>query len=478
MTGAPPPAGTGELPEGFPVRLNQRARVYDGGRTVIGGAPTTAAFLTDAARRMLDGRELRVRDAGSRALAGRLLDLGMADPVVDELPPVGIGSLTVVIPVRDRPRQLDLLLHSVPDGAPVIVVDDCSTDPTAIEAAAAAHGADLVRHQANLGPAAARNTGLELVRTPYVAFVDSDVTLGPSTLTTLLRHFHDPKVALAAPRILGRSPLAGETWITRYENGRASLDLGRRPALVRPRAPVAWVPSACVVARVAALSDGFDADMRVGEDVDLVWRLARQGWRVRYEPEAAVHHENRPRLAEWWARKLDYGTGAQPLAVRHGSDVAPAVLAPWAAAFAAGVLLQRRWSLAVAALATLSTWRRITRRVGGSAQPGRIGLRLTAEGALAALSQTSALLLRHWWPAAAAGSVLSRRVRRAVMTAAVIDSAVEYLRTDTRLDPIRFAAARRLDDVAYGTGVWLGALRRRSLRCLLPDLKAGPAARR
>lgn len=467
-----------ELFEGFPVRLNRRTKVYDGGRTVIGGAPTTAAFLSDAARRMLDGRDLRVNGVGSGALAGRLLDLGLADPVVAKLPPIGLDSVTVVVPVRDRPRHLDLLLGSVPDGVRVIVVDDCSTDPTGVASVAASHGADLMRHNVNRGPAAARNTGLERVRTPYVAFVDSDVVLEPDTLTTLLRHFHDPKVALAAPRVLGRHPAARDTWITRYENGRASLDLGRHPALVRPRTPVAWVPSACVVARVEALGRGFDADMRVGEDVDLVWRLARQGWRIRYEPEAAVHHENRPRLAEWWSRKLYYGTGAQPLAERHGSDVAPAVLAPWAATFAAAVLLQRRWSVAVAGLAALTAWWRISRRLDASEHPGRIGLRLTTAGAAAALSQTSALLLRHWWPAAAVGSVLSRRLRRALVAAAVADSAVEYVRTETDLDPLRFALARRLDDVAYGTGVWLGALRRRSLSCLVPDLKGRSATRR
>lgn len=467
MTSSP---GSDELPQGFRVRLNPRTRVYDDGRTVVGGAPPTAAFLTEAAGRMLSRREITVRDAGSRALADRLLELGMADPVVDELPPVGLDSVTVVIPIRDRPGQLDHLLRSIPDDVRVVVVDDCSADPEAISAVATGHEAVVVRHPENLGPAAARNTGLEQVRTTYVAFIDSDIVVEPDTLGILLRHFSDPKVALVAPRILGRRSSGRDTWVTRYENGRASLDLGRHPALVKPRAPVAWLPSACVVARVSALSDGFDPGMRVGEDVDLVWRLARQGRRVRYEPAAAVHHENRARLVAWWTRKLYYGTGAQPLAERHGSDVAPAVLSPWATAFAAGVLVQRRWSLAAGGLVAMGAWYRITKRVGASDQSGRIGLRLTAGGATAALMQTSALMLRHWWPAAAVGSVFSRRLRRAVVAAAVVDSVIEYVRTDSDLDPVRFAVARRLDDLAYGTGVWLGALRRRSVRCLLPDV--------
>ena len=34
--------------------------------------------------------------------------------------------------------------------------------------------------------------------------------------------------------------------------------------------------------------------------------------------------------------------------------------------------------------------------------------------------------------------------------------------------PIRYLVMRILEDVAYGAGVWVGAVRARSLRCLLP----------
>ena len=48
---------------------------------------------------------------------------------------------------------------------------------------------------------------------------------------------------------------------------------------MRPGAAVGWLPSACLVARVDRLraAGGFAEDMRVGEDVDLVWRLVDAG---------------------------------------------------------------------------------------------------------------------------------------------------------------------------------------------------------
>ena len=42
-------------------------------------------------------------------------------------------------------------------------------------------------------------------------------------------------------------------------------------------------------------SGGFDDGLRVGEDVDLVWRLLEAGWRVRYEPSVTVRHASRRR---------------------------------------------------------------------------------------------------------------------------------------------------------------------------------------
>ena len=51
--------------------------------------------------------------------------------------------------------------------------------------------------------------------------------------------------------------------------------------------------------RRAAWTSGFDESMRVAEDVDLVWRTAGDGWRVRYEPQAIVRHDHRTDVRNW-----------------------------------------------------------------------------------------------------------------------------------------------------------------------------------
>ena len=84
-----------------------------------------------------------------------------------------------------------------------------------------------------------------------------------------------------------------------------------------PRTRVAYVPSAALLVRRAAVGAGFHEDMHVAEDVDLVLRLHAAGWRRRYEPTSRVAHDHRTDLRQWWLRKAFYGTGAAPLALRH-----------------------------------------------------------------------------------------------------------------------------------------------------------------
>lgn len=462
------------LPDGFTVRLNDAIWVHDDGRTLVGGAPTRALFLTPAAARATASGVIEVRDARTAALAEHLLDAGIAAPVVEALGPGELDQVTFVIPTRDRPGQLDQAVASIAKsgarGDRILVVDDASLDPCAVAGVARRYGTQLIALDHNVGPADARNAGLARVTTAYVAFVDSDAVVLPDTVGTLLRHFADPAVAVVAPRIRALAP-DRPNWIERYEDARSSLDLGARPALVRPRSPVAWVSSTCLVARVDAIGPGFSAGMRVGEDVDLVWRLADEGWAVRYEPAAEVLHEHRDRLLSWVRRKAFYGTGAEALAKRHPRAIAPAVLAPWSVGVVAALLAQRRWSLAVAGMIMVVTTVRLSRRLLKADHPMSLAARLTLSGAFTAVTQATALILRHWWPVAALTALFSRRARRAIAFAAVIDSAIELIRLRPKLDPLSFAVLRRLDDLAYGTGVWFGAARARSLRALLPDFR-------
>ncbi|NYJ05246.1 mycofactocin biosynthesis glycosyltransferase MftF [Petropleomorpha daqingensis] len=461
MTVGPPPSG--RLPDGFAVRLDPAVQRRDDGATLLGGSPLRLMRLSARARALLADR-LTVRDATTAELAARLLDAGLAVPAVVPRRP---DDVTVVIPVRDRAPELARLLAALraePATAqvPVIVVDDGSVEPVV------ADGATVLRHASARGPAAARNTGLRAATTATVAFLDSDCVPRPGWLAALSPHLDDPRLALVAPRIVGL-PAARPTWLTPYEHAVSALDMGDRPAAVRPLSAVSYVPSAALLARRAALGDGFDESMPVAEDVDLVWRLAAAGWRVRYEPAALVAHEHPAAPRAWLRRRAFYGTGAALLAGRHGSAVAPVVISPWSAAVWGLLLAGRRGVLPAAGVLAVASARLAHRlRRPGDRVPAGFAAGLVLRGTATAGTTLARSLTRHHWPLALIAAVVSRRARRVVLAAAVADAGLAWWPHRAEVGPLRFAAARRLEDLAYGAGLWAGALRARDARALLP----------
>ncbi|TYL44847.1 mycofactocin system glycosyltransferase [Nocardioides sp. BGMRC 2183] len=467
------PRGTG-LPAGFRVRLRDDLVRADRGRVLIGGSPARVVRLTESAVELLADGTLTVDGPGTAPLARRLLEGNLAEPILDDTP-VSMASLTVVVPVRDRPVQLDRCLAALVP-LRVIVVDDASLAPDAVADVVRRHGADLIALPANLGPAGARNAGLAAVTTPLVAFVDSDVTVEPTALRDLARHFTDPRVAMVGPRVAGRLRSERPSWFERYDAAASSLDLGTQGNQVRPGAEVGWLPSACLVARADALVGdpaaggaggvgGFEPDWRVAEDVDLVWRLVDAGHVVRYDPDVVAGHDVRPSLRGWLGRKFVYGTGGADLAARHGDKVAPARLSAAMAVGAAAVLQRRWWSLPVAAATIGLTARSLAPKLPAEHDTARVSALLATRGLGWAVRQEAGLLLRHWWPLAALTAPFSRSVRRATTTAILVDLIV-FLRDRRGVAPLLALLARRLDDLAYGAGLWVGAIRRRSGRCL------------
>lgn len=459
---------TETLPHGFRVRIYGDVRVSTDGRVLVGGTPMRAIKLSSPAQALISDGVIDVRDDGSRELADRLLAVDMATPDLDG-PPCGNDELTVVIPVRDRDAELGRLLARLTPALRCVVVDDGSLHPAAVADAAREYGADLVQLDVNQGPAAARNAGFAQVTTPYAAFVDSDVTVDPETLTLLTRHFTDPKVAIVAPIVRGHTSSATVRWFQTYDEIASSLDLGERPALVHPSGAVAWLPSACLVVRTDPVDGGFDPTMRVGEDVDLVWRTIAAGWRVRYDPSLEARHEVRTSARAWLGRKFVYGSGGASLAARHGDLLAPAVMSPTYALVAVGLLAQRRWTIPLILVAAGRAFRSVDRAVGSSPGTRRIAVEVVGQGFVWTVRQEAALLLRHWWPLTALALPFSRNVRRATVAAVMLDVVAFWPHRNSIRLPA-FVAARRLDDLAYGAGLWWGAWRARSSHALRPRL--------
>jgi mycofactocin glycosyltransferase len=459
------------VPAGWRLQLAAGVEVVRGGEVLLGGSPLRVLRLSARATPLLSawlaGHPVS-EDEAERALARRLLDAGLAHPDPPPRGPDAIHDVTVIVPVYADPDRLHRCLTPLAGGPRVIVVDDGSPDPRAIATVADEIGARCVRHQRNRGPAAARNTGLEAASTPLVAFLDADCVPPPAFPARLIDHLADPAVGLVAPRIasseFGQGPIAA------YERARSALDMGPRPSRVRPYSTVWYVPSAAMVARRDALGRGFDEGLMLGEDVDLVWRLHDGGWQVRYDPTVVVGHEDRVRPAAWYRRRIAYNESVAPLRKRHPERVPVLFLTPragfaWIAALAGspGPLLALSAMRAMRVRGTLAAY---IPRAG--ARSARMSTEITVrEG-----RDLARAIAGPWAPFALSAVALAGRRRRALagrLGGLVLAMAVGDWVTDRpSLDPVRYAALRVADESTRGLGIWLGCLRERDFRSLLP----------
>lgn len=409
----------------------------------------------------------------TRRLGRRLCDAGMAHPV----PPPGgpdTSEVTCVIPVRDDPEGLADLLRSLGANQPapgnVVIAEDGSRDPQAVAELARAHNAGIIQHVAARGPAAARNEGWRKADTGVVAFLDSDVVVGPDWLIPLLAHFSDPTVAAVAPRV--RAPAGESSTLGRFERHNSPLDMGPQPSIVAPTRRVRYVPSAALLFRRDVLDelDGFVEDLRVGEDVDLVWRAAAAGWTVRYEPNVSLEHRTRPSWTALGRQRFAYGTSAAPLAARHPAAVAPLEIAPWSLAAWAALVLQGRKGVSPAAMIVSAALRRLHGALAerGGATPADTA-RLLLATQLASGQRAASALRRTWLPLMLAATAWPWG-RRLASAALLIEPLTTWAIRKPGVGPLRWTAATLFSDAAYCTGVWRGAGAERSAAALRPRL--------
>jgi glycosyltransferase involved in cell wall biosynthesis len=205
-------------------------------------------------------------------------------------PPAASAALpvTVIMPAYNRPamtRRAVLSAFAQQPLAPaeVLVIDDCSTDDTAVAAREA--GARVIRHEVNRGEGAARNTALRHASHEWVALLDSDDEWLPNHLHSLWHERH------------GRVMVAG-TAVRRRPDGSHRLmgsATGRRIDIRSP-ADIAVLrfitASAVMLRRDVALAVGAFRALPHAADLDLWFRVLERGPGCVSPVVSVVYHEH------------------------------------------------------------------------------------------------------------------------------------------------------------------------------------------
>jgi cellulose synthase/poly-beta-1,6-N-acetylglucosamine synthase-like glycosyltransferase len=276
---------------------------------------------------------------------------------------------------------------------------------------------------------------------------------------------NDDRVALVAPRIRSseNGRLTGE-----YEKHHSPLDLGQHPTVVRPLSRVSYVPATVIVCRTEVVRSlgGFDESMRIGEDVDFVWRMAGAGHLCRYEPTISCEHETRFEVRQLIRQRFSYGTSAAALASRHGSAATPlraniVMLVP-----ALTLLLGYAW-IFLPLLPFVYVWYLLTLHRSHLSYRDRV--HITSLGLMSTIRLTASAIARVWWPVFFVVGLFVFSPGFALFASLMVPAIYGLVRHKPQR-VFGYMGLRMVDGLAYGAGVWRGALRQRSLRCLMPTV--------
>lgn len=440
--------------------LDEQATFHDRD-LVSGGSPWRLLRLPSGSRAVAERWQRGdVVQAGEERFARTLVNQGLLHPHFAS--PLNVDDIDVVMPVFEDASSLAALLDQLA-GFHVTVVDDGSTNARQVATCVDKAGATLLRHNNNQGPARARNTGAAAGSRELLWFLDADLVMDNARDVAQRLHaaFGDPLVAVVAPRVRGA---AGSSLREQFEERFSPLDMGDRSGLVVPGGFVGFVPSACLMVRRSAFGDGFDSSLRVGEDVDFVWRLFDQGWLVRYDAGVNVTHHARSSWRGWWRQRQRYGASSGALASRHGARLAPLRSDPW-------TLLA--WLLVLSGQPALGA--RITRAAQRHAreqffraadEPNKVASDVVACNMVRAGGPLARSLVRTFG-AVVLLTALHPRLRRRALIVFTVGTAWRWRRQRFHVVDLPLAV---LDDLAYGTGVVQGAWRAKSLRSLAPQV--------
>jgi cellulose synthase/poly-beta-1,6-N-acetylglucosamine synthase-like glycosyltransferase len=210
--------------------------------------------------------------------------------------PVKIPFVSVIMPCFNAAATIGVAVESVlvQDFADfeLIVVDDGSKDGSvgAAHEMATRDGRIRVICQANAGPSAARNRGIQQSRGAVLAFLDADDRWMPTALSTHVSHFaRDGECGVSFARIRFFDP--SMTWAGRFSASISNVSL----AQVLGENPICTTSNLVVRRQVFDEVDLFDRELTHAEDQEWVARvLATSRWRVAGLPDVLVHYRTSP----------------------------------------------------------------------------------------------------------------------------------------------------------------------------------------
>ena len=248
---------------------------------------------------------------------------------------------SIIVPVYNRPQEVEELLASLcqqtaKDFEVIIVEDGSAIDCKAV---CARYAEQLDIHymtKPNGGPSAARNFGAEHAKGEYLLILDSDIIAPETYIEEIEKELaHEPADAFGGPDAAHPdfSPIqkaisySMTSFLTTggIRGGKKKMDK------FYPRSFNLGVRR-----EVFSALNGFDSNMRFGEDIDFSIRIFANGYRCRLFPQAWVYHKRRSTFRQFFKQVHNSGIARIHLYQKYPETLKTVHLLP--AVFTVGVL--------------------------------------------------------------------------------------------------------------------------------------------
>lgn len=231
----------------------------------------------------------------------------MADP---------LPTFTIVIPTRDRPRELKICLESLVlldyprDRFDVVVVDDADKPSLAAIVSPFQDRLNirLLDHSRSAGPSVARNRGAANATGEFLAFTDDDCTPAEDWLRRLAARFETSPKHLIGGRVINallENPFSTASHVildVAYEyydpqQGRGHFFPTSNFSLAADR-----------FRELGGFNESWP--LAAAEDREFCYRWLQRGFSMTYAPEAKVYHRHPLTLDSYCRLHFRYGRGA------------------------------------------------------------------------------------------------------------------------------------------------------------------------
>lgn len=230
--------------------------------------------------------------------------------------------ISVIIAAKNARPTIDKCLNSLLQQScrdyEIIVVNDGSTDKTG-DILAGYHDIKIL-NTPGVGPAKARNIGVEQARGEFIAFTDADCIVEKDWLLKLLEGFREYPDAVACG---GSQQLPADAGNFQKKIFKFMKKSGFLTGYMQSGSRIresAHNPSCNVLYKAKEFRNesGFLEGLWPGEDVELDYRLKKKGRRIIFNPEAIVYHYRPDSFKRFLGMMYRYGAAQGFLVRRYG----------------------------------------------------------------------------------------------------------------------------------------------------------------